>query len=86
MSKAAAPPQSQSQPLAPPVTVTVRVALRAIAYPEPGGGFSVVVPALPGCITEGESIEEVQTNVVEAAELWLESMHDRMLPSLEDPR
>lgn len=60
-----------------PVTIEVRVRLQALAVPEPGGGYSVVVPALPGCVTEGETIEEVQANVAEAAEGWLAVAFDR---------
>jgi predicted RNase H-like HicB family nuclease len=59
------------------VPVVVRVQLQALAIQEADGGYSVVVPALPGCVTEGDTIEEVQANVVEAAEGWLESQHDR---------
>jgi predicted RNase H-like HicB family nuclease len=63
---------------AQPITIDVRVRLQAIAVPEPEGGYSVVVPALPGCVTEGDTIEEVQANVVEAAEGWLDSQHDAL--------
>jgi predicted RNase H-like HicB family nuclease len=59
-----------------PVTVEVLVRLQAIALPEADGGYSVLIPAL-GCATVGDTIEEVQANVVEAAEGWLASMHDR---------
>jgi len=60
-----------------PVTVDVKVQLQAIAIPEAEGGYSVVVPALPGCFTEGDTIEEVQANVAEVVELWLAAQHDR---------
>jgi predicted RNase H-like HicB family nuclease len=40
--------------------------------PEAVGGYSVSVPALPGCHSQGESLEEALANVREAAELWLE--------------
>jgi predicted RNase H-like HicB family nuclease len=60
------------------ITIVVKVALQAIALPEAEGGYSVVVPALPGCITQGDTIEEVQANIVEAAEGWLESQHDAL--------
>jgi predicted RNase H-like HicB family nuclease len=59
------------------VTIEVKVRLQAIALPEEGGGYSVVVPALPGCYTEGDTIEEVQANIVEAAEGWLAATHDQ---------
>jgi predicted RNase H-like HicB family nuclease len=59
------------------VTVEVRVRLVALAVPEPGGGYSVVVPALTGCVTEGDTIEEVQANIIEASEGWLAVAHER---------
>jgi predicted RNase H-like HicB family nuclease len=37
-------------------------------------GFHAYVPALPGCHTFGDTIDEARTNVVEAMELHLESM------------
>ena len=61
---------------APPFTVEVRVRLRALVVPEPDGRYSVIVPALPGCVTQGDSVEEVQANVVEAAEVWLSAGFD----------
>ena len=58
-----------------PVTVTVQVRLQALALCEADGSYSVIVPALPGCVTQGDTIEDVQANVVEAAELWLSAGH-----------
>ena len=53
------------------------VTLTALVYPEPeAGGFSVEVPALPGCYTQGETLEEVQNRVKEAAQGWLDSLHE----------
>jgi predicted RNase H-like HicB family nuclease len=59
-----------------PVTVEVKVRLHALAIPEAEGGYSVIVPALPGCVTEADTIEDVLTNTVEAAEAWLAAGHD----------
>lgn len=39
---------------------------------EPDGGFVVTVPALPGCISEGDSREEALANAREAIEVYLE--------------
>jgi len=39
---------------------------------EPEGGFTVLVPELPGCVTVGETEEEALAMVAEAIELWLE--------------
>jgi predicted RNase H-like HicB family nuclease len=60
----------------PPVVVDVKVTIKALAFREADGGYSVVVPELPGCVTEGDDIEEVQAMVVEAAEGWLAAAHD----------
>ncbi len=38
------------------------------------GGFTVTVPALPGCVTEGETIEECLANAEEAISLYLEDL------------
>jgi hypothetical protein len=43
----------------------------AVFYPDGEGGFTVVVPALPGCVTEGDSREEALANVREAIEGYL---------------
>jgi predicted RNase H-like HicB family nuclease len=78
MSKPSAKPKkSTPSPGSPqPLTIVVKVELRAIALPEAEGGYTVVVPALEGCFTQGDTIEEVQANVVEAAEAWLEAAHE----------
>ncbi|HEY4520454.1 MAG TPA: type II toxin-antitoxin system HicB family antitoxin [Candidatus Paceibacterota bacterium] len=38
------------------------------------GGFTVTIPALPGCISEGNTFEEAFENIREAASLYLETM------------
>lgn len=39
--------------------------------PEPEGGFTVSVPALPGCLTYGETFEEATTMIDDAIKGWL---------------
>ena len=43
-----------------------------VLEPSDEGGYTVFVPALPGCISEGDSREEALTNIREAFELCLE--------------
>jgi predicted RNase H-like HicB family nuclease len=50
--------------------------LRVILETSEEGGFTVTVPSLPGCISEGESREEAIRNIREAIELYLESVGD----------
>jgi len=40
------------------------------------GGYVAFVPALPGCHTQGDSLDEVLRNVREAIELYLETLND----------
>lgn len=39
---------------------------------DPDGGFVAIVPALPGCVSQGKTRAEVMTNIREAAELYIE--------------
>ena len=50
------------------------------------GGFVATFPELPGCITVGETIEEVIQNIVDAKRAWLESELEigAMIPEPED--
>ena len=47
------------------------------------GGYSVTVPALPGCISEGDTFKEAKANISEAITAYLESMikHGEEIPS-----
>jgi predicted RNase H-like HicB family nuclease len=45
--------------------------LKAIIHKADEGGFWAEVPALPGCVTQGETIEEITSNLREAVEGWL---------------
>ncbi len=60
-----------------PVVVEVQVTVKALAFPEPDGGDSVVVPEVPGCVTQGEDIDEVRAMAAELAEALLDMAHER---------
>ncbi len=44
--------------------------------PSDEGGYTVYVPALPGCISEGETIQEALENIREAMKLYLDPVED----------
>ncbi len=47
--------------------------LKAIIHEAEEGGFWAEVPALPGCVTQGETRDELEANLREAIEAWLEA-------------
>lgn len=49
---------------------------KVVLEPSDEGGFTVYVPSLPGCISEGETEEEALRNIREAIELYLEQTDD----------
>jgi len=56
--------------------VEVYMKLSVVLEPSEEGGYTVYVPSLPGCISEGESKEEALQNIREAIELYLEAVED----------
>ena len=52
----------------------------------PEGGYVATVPALPGCYTQGETLEETERNVKEAIEVYIESLLAHGEPIPEEPR
>jgi antitoxin HicB len=56
-----------------------------ILYPDAEeGGYTVTVPALPGCITQGETIEEAIAMAKDAIQLYIETLLDDGLPVPEE--
>jgi predicted RNase H-like HicB family nuclease len=47
------------------------VIIKAFIYEAEEGGYWAKVPALPGCVTQGETIAEVKQNLREAIEAYL---------------
>ncbi|WP_448595724.1 type II toxin-antitoxin system HicB family antitoxin [Thermoflexus hugenholtzii] len=50
--------------------------LKVVLEPRDKGGYTVYVPSLPGCISEGETIEEALRNIREAIGLYMEPVDD----------
>ncbi len=62
-----------------------QMSYRVLLRKEPEGGYTAIVPTLPGCITFGDTIEEAITMAREAIELYLESLkeHGEEIPTEE---
>ena len=41
---------------------------------DPNGGYVAFAPSLPGCHTQGDTLEEAEKNIAEAIELYLECL------------
>jgi predicted RNase H-like HicB family nuclease len=52
------------------------VRFRVVLEPSDEGGYTVYVPSLPGCISEGDTVEDALANIQEALELYLEPVED----------
>jgi predicted RNase H-like HicB family nuclease len=54
--------------------------LKVLFEPSDEGGFTAHVRALPGCISEGDTLEQARTNIREAIELYLEPDEELVVP------
>lgn len=54
-----------------------------ILRPEPEGGFTVLVPSLPGCITYGEDLDEAKRMAKDAIKGYIAVLkkHNELIPS-----
>ncbi len=53
--------------------------LKIILEPSDEGGYTAIVPALPGCLSEGDTKKEALINIKEAIHLYLEPVEDDMV-------
>ncbi|MGH8497289.1 MAG: type II toxin-antitoxin system HicB family antitoxin [Methylococcales bacterium] len=53
--------------------------LKVVLEPSEEGGYTVHVPSLPGCISEGDSKEDALKNIKETIELYLEAVEDDLI-------
>ncbi len=62
-----------------------QLSYRILLRKEPEGGYTVIVPTLPGCVTYGETIEEAVERAKEAIEVYIESLqeHGEEIPTEE---
>ena len=52
---------------------------KVVLEPSDEGGYTIYVPSLPGCISEGETVEEALKNIREAIQLYLEPVEDDLV-------
>lgn len=54
--------------------------------PEPEGGFTVIVPSLPGCVTYGRNLKEARKMAIDAIEGYIASLkkHKEPIPTDEE--
>jgi antitoxin HicB len=50
---------------------------KILMHKEPEGTYTVSVPALPGCMTYGDTVEHAIQMAQEAIELYIEELHER---------
>ena len=50
--------------------------LKVLIHSAKEGGYWAEVPALPGCVSQGETVSELRSNIREAIELYLEPVDD----------
>lgn len=57
---------------------------QVILTPDEDGGYTVEVPSLPGCVSEGDTLEEALANIKEAIEMYIEILEEDGRPVPED--
>lgn len=61
-----------------------KLSYRILLRPEPEGGYTVIVPTLPGCITYGKTIKEARKMATDAIRVYLESLEKHGEPIMDD--
>jgi len=59
--------------------VNVHEKYKVVIHKAEEGGYWAEVPALPGCFSQGETLEEVRANIKEAIEAYIESQEKDLL-------
>lgn len=53
--------------------------IKVILEPQEEGGYTIFIPSLPGCISQGETKEEALKNIKEAMKLWFEADENEII-------
>ena len=59
--------------------------IKAVLHEAKEGGYWAEVPALPGCVTEGDNLEELKSNLKEAITGWLEVYNEEIGKKISAP-
>ena len=51
-----------------------KLSYRILLRPEPEGGYTVIVPSLPGCVTYGKTVREARAMAADAIQAYLASV------------
>jgi len=55
--------------------------IRVVLEPSEEGGYTAYVPSLPGCISEGDDVQQALANISEAVALYLGPTEDNLVSS-----
>ncbi|MBI5779349.1 MAG: type II toxin-antitoxin system HicB family antitoxin [Planctomycetes bacterium] len=61
-----------------------KLSYRILLRPEPEGGYTVMVPALAGCITYGKNVAEAKKMALDAIKAYLHSLRKHSEPIIDD--
>jgi predicted RNase H-like HicB family nuclease len=61
-----------------------KLSYRILLKPEPEGGYTVIVPTLPGCITYGKTLAEARKMARDAIKVYLKSLKKHGEPIMDD--
>jgi antitoxin HicB len=59
-----------------PLDHYLRLDYSFLAHAEPDGGYTIVFPDLPGCVSVAESPNDVSAMAMDAKRLWMESAYE----------
>lgn len=67
-------------------SMSKNVRFKVIYQEESGGGYTAIVPSLPGCVTYGSTIKEAEKMVADAIDCYIESLtrHNEEIPVVRD--
>lgn len=82
------PKKKKTEPESLDFYLSLKYPITLYPDPDPEVGYVVEIKDLPGCMTQGVTIDEAMSNIEEARELWIEAVYEKgndiPLPSTEN--